>query len=432
MNEGPDDRVLRTLIEQIADQLCLTVGGHFDFLISIDGEDDTAEKLQMLTNFVLTTARRSIEEVERVKDALQAELEERKRVEQQCAYLQEEVENAKALGPMVGQSLALKKVVEQIKVVAPTDASVLILGESGTGKELVARAIHAQSRRRDQPLVSVNCASIPRELFESEFFGHLQGAFTGAVRDRVGRFELADGGTLFLDEVSEIPQELQSKLLRALQEGEFERVGENKVRRINARIIAATNRDLNREMEANRFRPDLYYRLNVFPIEVAPLRRRKEDLRLLATVFLDRACTRFNLPRVRLTPDNIRQLEAYDWPGNVRELQNIIERAVITARGGGLHFALSPGPHPPPSEERTRKAEGVVTEQEMKRRQRNNIAAALEQTGGKIYGPDGAAALLGIKPTTLAARVKALGLATGDDSSVTELARPAGRRLKAT
>ncbi len=319
---------LRSLIEQIADQLCLTVGGRFDLLVKIDSDDDTAEKLQMLTNFVLATARRSIEEVRRTKDALHEELEERRRAERQIAYLQEEVETAKALGPMVGRSLALRKVREQIAVVAPTDAGVLIVGESGTGKELVARAIHADSPRKDRPMVSVNCASVPRELFESEFFGHRKGAFTGASQDRMGRFELADGGTLFLDEVSEIPQALQSKLLRALQEGEFERVGENRTRRIDVRIIAATNRDLAREMEAQRFRPDLYYRLNVFPIEVAPLRHRKDDIALLAALFLERACARLNLPPARLTPDNLRQLERYDWPGNVRELQNIIERAV--------------------------------------------------------------------------------------------------------
>ncbi len=405
-----DDAALRPLIEQIADQLCLTVGGQFDLRVKIDGEDDTAEKLQMLTNFVLATARRSIEEVQRVKDALQAELEERRRVEQQCAYLLEEVESAKALGPMVGKSAALRNVWQQIEVVAPTDASVLIVGESGTGKELVARAIHAHSDRKDQPMVSVNCASIPRELFESEFFGHLKGSFTGAVKDRVGRFELADGGTLFLDEVAEIPQPLQGKLLRALQEGEFERVGEERTRRVDVRIIAATNRDLAEEMDTDRFRPDLYYRLNVFPIEVAPLRRRKDDIPLLATLFLDRACTRLNLPRARLTAETLRQLEAYDWPGNVRELQNIIERAAITARGGPLRLALADTGRARPTSGRRDRAAEVLTEEEMRQRERANMLAAMERTGGKVYGADGAAALLGIKPTTFAARLKSLGL----------------------
>ena len=408
--DAPSDAKLRSLIEQIADQLCLTVGGQFDFVVTIDGDDDTAEKLQMLTNFVLVTARRSIEEVQSVKDALHAELEERKRFEQQCAYLKEEIESAKALGPMVGKSLALKKVWQQIDMVAPTDASVLIIGESGVGKELVARAIHDRSGRKDRPLVSVNCASIPRELFESEFFGHLKGAFTGAVRDRVGRFELADGGTLFLDEVSEIPQALQTKLLRALQEGEFERVGEGKTRKVDVRIIAATNRDLAREMDEHRFRPDLYYRLNVFPIDVAPLRRRKEDIAMLATLFLDRACAKFNLPQQKLSRDNIRELEQYDWPGNVRELQNIMERAAITARGGGLSFAQSPEADGQSAAPRPTELGEVLPEREMKRRERNNMIAALKRTGGKIYGPDGAAALLGIKPTTLAARLKTLDL----------------------
>lgn len=410
------EATLRAQIEQIADQLCLTVGGQFDFLVSVDGEDETAEKLQMVTNFVLTTARRSIEEVQRVKDALQDELEERKRAERQIAYLQEEVDTAKALGPMVGKSLALKKVWQQVDMVAPTDASVLIVGESGTGKELVARAIHDRSARNDRPLVSVNCASIPRELFESEFFGHRKGAFTGAAQDRVGRFELADGGTLFLDEVAEIPQSLQSKLLRALQEGEFERVGENRTRKVDVRIVAATNRDLAREMDAERFRPDLYYRLNVFPIEVAPLRRRKQDIPLLATLFLDRASARLNLPPARLTPGNLRELEQYDWPGNVRELQNIIERAVITARGGALHFTLADDAGVRRGAGRMSDAEEVVSEREMKRRERANMMAALEQAGGKIYGPNGAATLLGVKPTTLAARLKTMGLKGATDS----------------
>lgn len=407
---------LRSLIEQIADQLCLTVGGRFDLLVQVDSEDDTAEKLQMLTNFVLATARRSIEEVRRVKDALHEELEERRRAERQIAYLQEEVETAKALGPMVGRSLALRKVREQIAVVAPTDAGVLIVGESGTGKELVARAIHADSPRKDRPMVSVNCASVPRELFESEFFGHRKGAFTGAAQDRMGRFELADGGTLFLDEVSEIPQALQSKLLRALQEGEFERVGENRTHRVDVRIIAATNRDLAREMEADRFRPDLYYRLNVFPIEVAPLRHRRDDIPLLAALFLERACARFNLPRARLTPDALRQLERYDWPGNVRELQNIIERAVITARGGPLRLALSADAQSMPRAESSEGSAEVFTEEEMQRRTRDNMMAALARCGGRVYGSDGAAALLGIKPTTLAARLKVAGLRSAKGS----------------
>ena len=248
---------------------------------------------------------------------------------------------------MIGQSAALKRLLRQVEMVARTDATVLILGESGTGKELVAREIHQHSRRSQRPLIRVNCASIPRELYESEFFGHVKGAFTGAIKDRAGRFEAAQGGTLFLDEVGEIPLELQSKLLRVLQEGQYERVGEERTRTVDVRIIAATNRDLPRDVEAGRFRQDLYYRLNVFPMKVAPLRERKEDIPLLAAHFLDRAVRKLKLPSARLTPSHIAQLHNHDWPGNVRELQNMIERALILAQNGVLWFDLPDNPRPP-------------------------------------------------------------------------------------
>src|SRR5262249_2070044 len=229
---------------------------------------------------------------------------------------------------------------EQIDLVAGTGASVLILGESGTGKELVARAIHERSRRRDHALVKVNCASIPKELFESEFFGHAKGAFTGALRDRIGRFELADGGPIFLDEVGEIPLDLQGKLLRVLQEREVERVGEEPSRRVDVRVIAATNRDLEAESSAGRFRLDLYHRLGVFPIQVPPLRDRTADIGLLATHFVRHFCQQLNLPPRKLTRGDVETLERYDWPGNIRELQNVIERALIRSRGGRLQFDL--------------------------------------------------------------------------------------------
>src|SRR5438094_222791 len=235
---------------------------------------------------------------------------------------------------------ALQKCLAQIATVAPTEANVIILGESGTGKELVARAIHDLSARKDRPLVRVNCASIPQELFESEFFGHVRGAFTGAIKDRVGRFELADDGTLFLDEVGEIPLELQSKLLRVLQEGQFERVGDESTRTVKVRLIAATNRDLLAEARAGRFRLDLYYRLSVFPIEVPSLRERLEDVGELAEHFIKQASRRLGVPRPRLTKIQAQELQSYDWPGNVRELQNVIERAVILAKGGKLQFDL--------------------------------------------------------------------------------------------
>jgi DNA-binding NtrC family response regulator len=241
---------------------------------------------------------------------------------------------------IIGQSRAYRQVISQLEIVAPTDATVLILGETGTGKELIAREIHRRSQRTDRPLVEVNCTSIPKELFESEFFGHSKGAFTGAVKDRSGRFEAATGGTLFLDEVGEIPLELQSKLLRVLQEKCYERIGEDRTRRTDVRIVAATNRDLQKEAAAGRFREDLYYRLNVFPLRVAALRERKEDIPLLATHFVELSVKELGSAKPRLTPAGIEALQNYHWPGNIRELRNVIERAVILAWGGALEFDL--------------------------------------------------------------------------------------------
>src|SRR6266567_1444219 len=261
-----------------------------------------------------------------------------KNLEFENEFLQDEFRAS--FGNSIGHGPALQKVLAQIATVAPTEANVIILGESGTGKELVARAIHDLSARKGRPLVRVNCASIPKELFESEFFGHVRGAFTGAIKDRVGRFELADDGTLFLDEVGEIPLDLQSKLLRVLQEGQFERVGDERTRTVKVRLIAATNRDLLAEARAGRFRLDLYYRLSVFPIEVPSLRERLEDVGELAEHFIKQASRRLGVPRPRLTKFHVQELQSYDWPGNVRELQNVIERAVILAKGGKLEFDL--------------------------------------------------------------------------------------------
>ncbi len=345
---------------------------------------------------------RAFEEIDRL----------RRQLERENTYLQQELADAQAFGPIVGRSPALRSVLRQIEMVASTDATVLVLGESGTGKELVAREIHARSPRRDRPMITVNCASVPRELYESEFFGHVKGAFTGALRDRAGRFELAHGGTLFLDEVGEIPIELQSKLLRVLQEGQFERVGEERTRTVDVRIIAAANRDLRREVAAGRFRQDLYYRLGVFPIEIAPLRQRKEDVAVLAAHFLEQSARKLNLSAPRLTPAEIMRLQAYDWPGNVRELQNVVERAVIGARFGPLQFLLPEGPADPPAPSQAPPFDEIVPEAEMIRRERDNIRRALQKAAGKIYGPSGAAKLLDMKPTTLASRVRKLGLNT--------------------
>ncbi|MCZ6599200.1 MAG: sigma 54-interacting transcriptional regulator [Planctomycetota bacterium] len=334
--------------------------------------------------------------------------------ELECEHLREEVLEAQDFGDIIGQSAAVRGLVEQIELVAPTDANVLILGESGTGKELVAREIHRRSSRADEPMVRVNCASIPRELYESEFFGHVMGAFTGAIADRAGRFELADHGTLFLDEVGEIPLELQAKLLRALQEGTYERVGDARTREVDVRVVAATNKDLKRETDEGRFRQDLYYRLNVFPIEVAPLRRRREDIPLLAAHFGELAARKLKRSKPRLTQAGLLQLQAYDWPGNVRELQNVIERALITSRSDVLRFDLpaSIGDAAPAATASGSGGggPGIMTEAEMRRREKENTRAALDRTGWKVYGPDGAAELLGIRPTTLASRIKKLGL----------------------
>ena len=328
-------------------------------------------------------------------------------------YLREEVQQSGSFGDIIGHSPALERVMRQVQIVAATNANVLVLGESGTGKELIARAIHESSPRSRKSLVKVNCGSIPRELFESEFFGHVRGSFTGAVRDRIGRFQLADGGTLFLDEVGEIPLELQSKLLRVLQEGEFERVGDDSTRRVDVRVVAATNRDLRAEVDAGRFRLDLYYRLAIFPLEIPPLRDRREDIPALTAHFIRRARQRFHLPEPRLTQRQIDKVRDYDWPGNIRELQNVIERALILSpAGGSLDFDLPNSARP--AVVKPTIAQDVVSEDEWRSRERANLVAALQQANFKVSGKGGAAELLGINPATLASRLKSHGIRRQD------------------
>lgn len=341
----------------------------------------------------------------------------RRRLELENEFLRDKVRDIATFENIVGQSPALQKTLQQIELVAPTDATVLIQGESGTGKELIAMAIHHRSKRKNRPLIKVNCASIPRELFESEFFGHVKGAFTGALRDRIGRFQLADGGTLFLDEVGDIPLELQSKLLRVLQEGEYERIGEERTRRVNVRVIAATNRDLKKEMEANRFRQDLFFRLSAFPVEIAPLRNRKEDIPLLAKEFSKQICQSMGMRELPLKEKHLLQLQKYDWPGNIRELRNVIERAIILSRGRGelridlpeMH-AKSPSPIAPYYIKSLEQSGEILTHLDLKKREKENILAALRQTNWKVSGHGGAAELLGMKPTTLASQMKAFGI----------------------
>jgi transcriptional regulator with GAF, ATPase, and Fis domain len=346
---------------------------------------------------------RAFEEIAKLKEQLELE----------NTYLREEVSAAIGTRDMVGESPGLKKVLQQIQLVAPTDAAVLINGESGTGKELVARAIHENSPRKDRALIKVNCGAIPENLFESEFFGHMRGSFTGAVRDKPGRFEMADGGTLFLDEIGEIPLAMQAKLLRVLQEQEIERVGDTRTRKVDVRIVAATNRDLKQEVAAGRFRQDLFYRLGVFPLEIPPLRERREDIPRLATHFVRLAARKLNRPPPRLTQAQAAQLSAYGWPGNIRELQNAMERAVILAQHGPLHFDLvsTEKPRPVSVDEKTPgTGASFQTREDWKRHERDSVSAALVESGGKVFGPGGAAELLGMKPTTLASRIKALGI----------------------
>jgi len=344
---------------------------------------------------------------EKLRSAL-AEVEQlRKQLERDNEYLQEEIRRESNHRGIIGVSAPMQKTIRQIELVAPTDASVLITGESGTGKELIARAIHDASKRSHRPLVRVNCASVPRELFESEFFGHARGAIPGALRDRLGRFELADGGTLFLDEIGEIPLELQGKLLRVLQEGQFERVGESRTRHVNVRVIAATNRDLGAEVRQKRFREDLYFRLNVFPIESVPLRERPADIPLLAAHFVRLAGAKLKIGDLRLTEGDARRLLQYSWPGNVRELQNVIEHGAILARNGRLSIDLPGGGMRNAAQQN---GVALLTDDERRERDRANIQAALEACGGKVFGHGGAAELLNVRPTTLASRIKALGI----------------------
>ena len=358
---------------------------------------------------------RDISERKRADEKLRAALDEvqtlKQKLELENAYLQEEYLAEHNYKEIVGHSAVVNKLIQQIELVAPTNAAVLITGESGTGKELIARAIHENSTRHDRPMIRVNCATIPHELFESEFFGHIKGAFTGAMNDRAGRFELADGGTLFLDEIGEIPLELQSKLLRVLQEQQFERVGESITRRVDVRIIAATNRDLKKEVEDKHFREDLYFRLNVFPIESMPLRERLEDIPFLATHFLNLACQKFGKSGVHLTKGDVEHMLSYHWPGNIRELINVIERAVILSQEGRLHLDFSIGERStietvPLKHEIT----NIHTEADIRQHEYDNIVVALKTCNGKIFGKGGAAEILDVKPTTLASRIKRFGI----------------------
>jgi len=334
----------------------------------------------------------------------------------EAEYLRAELRELGRAGEILGESPRLAQVLDDLAKVAATDTTVLLLGETGTGKELFARAIHAASARRDKPLVKVNCAAIPATLIESEFFGHERGAFTGATARRDGRFTLADGGTIFLDEVGELPIELQGKLLRVLQEGELEPVGSARTRKVDVRVVAATNRDLYRSIAEGKFREDLYYRLSVFPIARPPLRERGDDVVVLAEELARRFAQRMGRRLEPLTPAMAARLKAYAWPGNVRELQNVIERAVITASGGRLNLERAlpaPGLAAPERSDTaagTGAPAGLLTADDLVRLERDNLRRALETCGWQVAGESGAARLLGMAPSTLSSRMKALGV----------------------
>ena len=395
-------------------QMVTKSGQVLDLVMSAISDRDASGRVHRML-----VASKDVTERKRAERKLRATLAENARLSEELElerdYLREEVNVSMNFGRIVGKSPALKHTLSQVEAVAQTPANVLVLGESGVGKELVARAIHARSPRSAAPLVKVNCASIPKELFESEFFGHVKGAFTGAHRDRVGRFQLADGGSIFLDEVGEIPIELQGKLLRVLQESEFERVGDDITRSVDVRVIAATNRNLEELVIAGIFREDLFYRLSVFPIEVPPLRKRPEDVIQLAQHFLERICHDFGRAPLKLTRSQAVAISAYDWPGNVRELKNVIERAVILSKGKALRLDLSM-PYslaalPASGDLRDRKVEDqILTDKQMRELQKRNIIAALKATNWKVSGNDGTAELLGVRPTTLYDRMKTFGI----------------------
>jgi formate hydrogenlyase transcriptional activator len=340
--------------------------------------------------------------------------EEIKELKEQLArekvYLEDEIRTEMQFEDIVGKSSVLRNVLQQVEIVAPTDSTVLIYGETGTGKELIARAVHDLSSRKARAFIKLNCAAIPTGLLESELFGHEKGAFTGAISQRIGRFELAQGGTVFLDEIGEIPLELQPKLLRVLQEREFERLGGSKTLQSDARLIAATNRDLAAMVQANKFRPDLYYRLNVFPIRVPSLRERSEDIPLLVRHFVQQFGRRMGKTIDSVPADTMSALVQYHWPGNIRELQNIIERAVIVTQGSVLKVGLAELESAPEPREIETREDGNSMRKVLEETERQQIVRALEQAHWVISGASGAAARLGMKRSTLQARMQKLGI----------------------
>ncbi len=410
-----DSKKIRSLIEtlekQPKDRQNLFIPGGID-IIAADGEinptEGTLSKYEIEADDYFTLILRD------EKERLEAELKIHT-MSAETEYLKEEIRTLGNYNEIIGDSKPLIQVLKKVRQVSKTDATVLIYGETGTGKEAIARAIHASSQRNHKPLITVNCTTIPATLIESELFGHEKGAFTGATTERQGRFALADKGTIFLDEIGELPIDMQAKLLRVLQEGEFEPIGTSKNIRVDVRVIVATNRDLVKEIEKGNFREDLYYRLNVFPIDLPPLQNRGEDIIKLATYFIKKFCKKMGYVTKSLSQQDLQLLKTYHWPGNVRELQNVIERAVIISQGKrinlqgliavendeGQNHALNPP---------VTKAAGFLTEKDLKQIERDNLLAALNATGWRVSGTKGAARLLRMNPSTFASRMKKLGI----------------------
>jgi formate hydrogenlyase transcriptional activator len=363
--------------------------------------EETIPRLRLLGELFVNALERS-----RAELALRERLDEIERLklqlEKENIYLRGEIKTAQGFEKIVGKSDTLQYVLFRVNQVAPTDATVLILGETGTGKGLVAHAIHELSARKDRPMITVNCAALPANLIESELFGREKGAFTGAHAKQIGRFEVADGGTIFLDEIGELPLELQSKLLRVLEEGEFERLGSPRTIKVDVRVIASTNRDLTAEVKDRRFREDLYYRLNVFPVSIPPLRTRSGDIPQLVNHFIGKYARKFGRTYESVPKSMMKALQDHSWPGNVRELQHVIERAVITSPGPVLRLA--------DKLERGTADSGEGALKVLSEMERDHIVKVLEKTGWKIEGEGGAASVLGINPSTLRSRIKKLGI----------------------
>jgi DNA-binding NtrC family response regulator len=366
---------------------------------------------RVATHLALREARRALEQ-QNVR--LREEIEAHRRSKATIECLADEIQSAHDFRDIIGESPALLRVLDQLGRVAPTDSTVLLLGETGTGKELIARAIHSRSRRRDAVMVKLNCAALPRELVESELFGHEKGAFTGATQQRQGRFELADGGTLFLDEVGELPLDVQAKLLRVLQEQEFERVGGTKKLRTDVRLIAATNRDLGQQVEAGTFRSDLYYRLNVFPIALPPLRERREDIPKLLRHFMRRAARKLGKHLEDVSPVCLEHVLAYGWPGNIRELENFVERAAILTEGPFIELCA---PAAAPVNASAAEVQLPHSKASLEEVERMHILRVLEHTRWAIEGESGAARILGLNPSTLRGRLRKLGIRKPDSAT---------------